>query len=523
MELHDLGKTDPAGGHPQTIRDVLAIVFRHRKLMALSFVGILLAATLVALLQPSRYQAQMKILVKRERIDPVVSSQASNILPLPAAVTEEELNSEVELLKSKDLLEKVVLACGLEKGSDSSLPASPSKAEARERGIAIERAVHALDKQLTVEVVTKTNLIGVEYESSDSELAARVLSTLASLYLEKHVIVARPPGTLGFFQQETERYRTELAAAEGHLVDFTRDGTVSARLEKEAVLQKLADFEAAEQQMQQAIGETQQRIKILETQASSTAPRMVTQVRNSDDGILLSSLRSTLLSLELKRTELLQKFEPGYRLVTEVDAQIAQTRSALAAAESSRLHDETTDQDPTYAWVKEELAKAKTDLAGFQAKAEVASRTVRAYREDAQALGQKEIVQEDLLRTARVGEDNYMRYLQKTEEARISEALDRRGIINVAIAEAPTAPSLPSNQRHLIVLMGALLATLACVGIAFVADYLDPTFRTADEVRTYLDIPVLASMSSSPKNGNHGSFSPIPSTRSSARTDQAQV
>jgi uncharacterized protein involved in exopolysaccharide biosynthesis len=250
---------------------------------------------------------------------------------------------------------------------------------------------------------------------------------------------------------------------------------------------------------------------------------MVTQVHNSDDGVLLSGLRSTLLTLELKRTELLEKFEPGYRLVREVDAQIAQTRAALAAAEQSKLHDETTDQDPTYAWVRAELAKARTDLAGLQAKAEVASRTVRGYRENARVLGQREIVQEDLLRTVKVGEDNYMLYLQKTEEARISEALDRRRIINVAIAEAPTAPSLPSNRRYFTVLMGALLATLMSVGIAFTSEYVDSTFRTPDEVSTYLNIPILASMPSMPKNGKHGSLSSVPQSRSSDGAQQARV
>jgi uncharacterized protein involved in exopolysaccharide biosynthesis len=520
MEIHNFGNNDAAGDHSPTIRDLLAIVFRHHKLMALSFVGILLGATLVALLQPSRYQAQMKILVKRERIDPVVTPQASTSLPVAAAVTEEELNSEVELLKSKDLLKEVVLACGLEGRSNSTLPKSPSRPEAPEQRIAIEQAVRVLEKQLKVDVISKTNLIGVEYESADSRLAAQVLSTLGNLYLEKHVVVHRPPGTLDFFEQETERYRKGLADGEAHLVDFTNDGTVSARLEKEAVLQKLAEFEAAGWQTRQTIGETQHRIKTLEAQESSTATRIVTQVRNSDDGVLLSGLKSNLLSLELKRTELLEKFDPGYRLVREVDAQIAQTRSALAAAEKSKLRDETTDQDPTYGWVRAELAKARTDLAGLQAKAEVDSRTVRAYRENARVLAQKEIVQEDLLRTVKVGADNYTLYLQKKEEARISEALDRRRIINVAIAEAPTASSLPSNRRYLTALMGILLATLMSIGVALVAEYVDSTFRTPGEVRLYLNIPVLASM---PKNGKHGSLSSVPQSGASAGAQQVPV
>jgi uncharacterized protein involved in exopolysaccharide biosynthesis len=517
MEIHNRGNNGAAEDRSRTLRDFLSIVFRHKELMALSFVGIVLGATLVAVLQPSRYQAQMKILVKRERIDPVVTPQASTISPVAVPVTEEDLNSEVELLKSQDLLEKVVLDCGLERKSNSTSAKSDPTFEAPEHGIAIEKAVRVLKKQLKVDVVKKTNLIGVEYESADSRLAAQVLSTLGNLYLEKHVVVHRPPGTLDFFEQEAERYRKELADGEAHLAGFTSDGTVSARLEKEAALKSLADFEATERQTQQAIGEAQQRIKILEAQASSLPPRMVTQVRNSDDGLLLSGLRSTLLNLELKRTELLEKFEPGYRLIREVDTQIAQTRSALAEAEKAKLREETSDQDPTYGWVSAELAKARTDLAGLQAKAEVASRTVRAYRENARVLGQKEIVQEDLLRTVKVGEDNYMLYLQKTEEARISEALDRRRIINVAIAEAPTAPSLPSNQRYSTVLMGALLATLTSVGMAFLSEYVDSTFRTPDEVRMYLNIPVLASMPSMPKNGKNGSLPSIRRNGSSTK------
>ena len=50
-------------------------------------------------------------------------------------------------------------------------------------------------------------------------------------------------------------------------------------------------------------------------------------VRNSDNPQLLEQLKSTLLNLELKRTDLLTKYEPTYRLVQEVDQQIADAKS----------------------------------------------------------------------------------------------------------------------------------------------------------------------------------------------------
>jgi uncharacterized protein involved in exopolysaccharide biosynthesis len=495
-----------------TPRDVLAIVFRHRRLIVNSFLGILCGAILVAVLQPHRYEAGMKILVKRERSDPVATSEGSAQPQAGFEVTEEELNSELELLKSRDLLEKIVLACDLPHHQNDwpwsqRLAANRAHAEpgSPEENTQIARAVVALQKQLKVEVVKKTNLIVVRYESRDPELAARVLTTLANQYLEKHVAVHRPPGAFDFFHQESEQYRKGLSDAEARLVNFSHAGTVvSAQLQKEVALQKLAEFEATQGQTEASIADTQQRIAYLEQQAASIPDRIVTQVRKSDDGTLLSQLRSNLLALELKRTALLEKFEPSYRPVQELGVEIAQTRAALTEAEKSQLREETTDRAPTYDWVTEELAKAKADLAGLRARAKVNAQTLASYQRNAQLLGRQEIVQNDLLRTVKATEGNYLFYLRKEEEVRMSEALDRRRILNVAVAEAATVPSLPSNRRSATVIAGLLLAIVTSVGLAFVSEYLDPTFRTPDELRSFLNVPVLAAMPGNGRNGKYG-------------------
>ena len=123
--------------------------------MVLSFSGILLGAILAAVLQPNRYEAGMKILVKRERVDPVVTAEASALPQFALGVTEEEINSEVELLKSRDLLEKVVLACDLQhQQSDSAWSrvlaaiSVHTGATTPERDTKIARAVRTLEKEL---------------------------------------------------------------------------------------------------------------------------------------------------------------------------------------------------------------------------------------------------------------------------------------------------------------------------------------------------------------------------------------
>ena len=60
------------------------------------------------------YQASMKILVRRGRADAPVSSGENAPLDLThLAVTEEELNSEVELLRDTDVLKRVVEDTGI--------------------------------------------------------------------------------------------------------------------------------------------------------------------------------------------------------------------------------------------------------------------------------------------------------------------------------------------------------------------------------------------------------------------------
>ena len=92
---------------PPTLRDWAAIGFRHARLMAFCFLFIFGAAILVTLFTPRQYEAELKILVKGERADPVVTPEKEAVMSRPD-VTEQDVNSEVELLKSRDLLEKVL-------------------------------------------------------------------------------------------------------------------------------------------------------------------------------------------------------------------------------------------------------------------------------------------------------------------------------------------------------------------------------------------------------------------------------
>jgi len=115
MTDHDFGLVNRTQVFSFTLRDFVAIGFRHKRLLVLCFSGLLLGTVLATVLIPPKYQAVTKILVKRERVDPVVTSQRSDPMQVKEDVGEEELNSEIELIESDDVLRQTVIANGLQK------------------------------------------------------------------------------------------------------------------------------------------------------------------------------------------------------------------------------------------------------------------------------------------------------------------------------------------------------------------------------------------------------------------------
>jgi uncharacterized protein involved in exopolysaccharide biosynthesis len=444
------------------------------------------AASIAVLLQPKTYEAQMKILVKRERVEPVVSADPDLPTQARTDVTEAELNSEVELLRSRDLLEQVAVASGLPGGESNTAGGRDS----------LPRVVQRLQSNLTIDPIRGSNLIKLTYRASDPVQAERVLAELAKLYPEKHLALHRPPGAYEFFTEQVERFRKELSAAEAKLLNFGRqEKVVSAELEKQNTLQRLAEFEAALEQAKGSIADSTRRIAQLEQETSLTPTRQTTQIRTAAYGELIGQLKSKILALEVKHAEMLRKFAPSYPPAVEVEQELNQSRAALARVEQSPATEETTDQNPTHQWLRSELARVKTERAASVARAAALSQSVAMYREKARRLEETGVEQQTLTRAMKSAEENYLLYRRKQEEALISDALDRTRIVNVVIAEAPTVPAQPSNiPAQWLLALAALIAAMIGTSMTYVLDFLNPYLRTPDEVESALDVPVLATI-----------------------------
>src|SRR5262249_31787845 len=158
------------------------------------------------------------------------------------------------------------------------------------------------------------------------------------------------------------------------------------------------------------------------------------------------------------------------------DRQIDQAKEAVAQEAQHPLRDETSDQNMHFEWAKSELEKASVQASALQERQRAARQQTIAYQNVAEKLGADAITQEHLLGNEKTALENYLLYVKKQKEARMNDALDEQGIVNVAVAEWPVVPVLPVMSVPMVLALGFLAAGAAGTTAAFVADYIDPSF-----------------------------------------------
>ena len=460
-----------------TIAGLVAAVRRQSRFIAICFMALATGVIAAVLTAKPMYDGRMKLLVKQDRTDSVVSGAAESG-SAREELTEADLLSQAELLRAADLLENVAKKTGLAERIAAN--------EGEDYPAALAKAIKSLREDLSVTPLKRTWLIDVGYRAEDPALTRRVLDTLSQLYLEKHLALLRPSGTYHFFAEQAALARKELEDARERLAEFSRThNVVSAAREKDAVLQQLSQFDAMRNEAQAMLAGTSQQLSTLSTQLSSVPAQHTAQVRTIEGTAAVQDVQSRLLSLELKRAELLQRFTPGYRGVVEVEEQIRETRAALEAARKAPVREETIADNPTRQWLDTERARVAAENAAVQARLRALSGTVGAYRAQAQRLNAQDAQQQDLERRVKEAEEKYLLYARKQEEARISDELDKTRIANVVVAQAPAvaleAERSPSLASLPLLLIASLFISLA---LAIAWDTIVRVLTTREDVAT---------------------------------------
>jgi uncharacterized protein involved in exopolysaccharide biosynthesis len=478
LTVREHGQPNNPAGHAMTgidgrdtvsFGEIYGVFLRRKWQIAGSFLLIAAITVGYTLRLPKQYQSQMKILVKNERPEMIVSADGADGPSYHAEVSETEINSEIELLNGANLLQRVVIKCGLEKVEAGARKAAPETLP-----VAIELATARLRHNLIIAPVRKANIIQIDYLSPDPHQSAAVLRQLAECYLEEHLKVHGMPGTYQFFASQAERYRNDLKQAETDLERFRQQNSiVMLAQQKEAMLKQAADSEAGLMQADAAIGEYTYRIADTARQLAATPARIKTQNRALPNQYTVEHLSSMLADLQNRRTQLLAKFRPDDRLVLEADKEIADTQVSLDKAGAQTYSEQSSDVNPVHQTLEIALAKEQSELAGVKARRQTLALQAENYRYQLRVFGDATEGYDDLTRTQKRAEENYLLYAKKAEEARIAESLDRQKIANVAIAEPPTEPHLPAKPNvRLNITLGMMLGAFLSIGMAFGMEYL---------------------------------------------------
>ena len=462
-----------------TRRELAARVFRQRTIAVVCFLLVVAGFVLSGQFTP-KYQAEMKILVRKQRVDPVVTTgQVSNPELQQMAVTDEEINSQVELLRNEDLLREVVLQAGLVPTGETN-------------PVAIAKAVRRLQTHLTVAPVTKTNLISARFQGTSPEQARLVLATLAKFYLARQSDAPDRDFQVSFFDQQVKAHLHALEAAQDKLAAFTRQtGVVSADLQRDLTLRQLNDTKGEHLETQAAIADAQAREIAIASEMVHQPQRISTDSSLSDNPQLLNQLKGTLLNLQLQRQQLLAKYDEHYRLVQDVDRQIATAQLMLDAQTQAPVRLNASGINPTRLALEGDLSKVRAELSGLRAKDAQLTTSTAGLKTSAEDLTDKDISQDALLRDVKTEKDQYQLYVDKLEQARMTTALDKNGILNVVVVQPAATPALRENPVPAVLAATLFTGGILSLGAAFLFDLFDPTIRTGAELMDVLQLPVL--------------------------------
>ena len=229
METMEMGTSEL----PRTsLRDFLRVLFKRKTQILLFFAVTFITVAVGTFMVKPTYQAVAQILVKlgRENIY-VPASGSSN--PVINFNREEQINSEIEILKSRSLAMEVLHSLGPAAvyediaNEPSGIRAAILPSKGSERTPAEKALLQDAEEALDVQGIKKSNVIEVSFKHTDPETAATVANKLSNLFLDRHLSVHKTPQSYEFFQQQSEFLKNQAQQGRSTACRSSRKNTIS--------------------------------------------------------------------------------------------------------------------------------------------------------------------------------------------------------------------------------------------------------------------------------------------------------
>ena len=474
---------------PAQIRTVFYVIRKHKWKILTLFLSTVITVTVGSLLATPIYRASSKLLVKLGREDVYISPAGdSRTLIDYSGGPDQKINAEIAILESNTLVIELVNRIGANRLFD--FPDRTLKGLFFKEGILkkhekremppFEAIYKSVQGSLEVSSIPKSNVIDVSFEWPDPVISANVVNTLVDLFMLQHVKVHTNPQTYDLLKAQAEKWEKELRKSEKDLETFKRRHSItSLPQQKTMLLGKLSEMESQRRGTESEIHETAEMISILQSQLSKLDTKVQLEQRVDKQSTTLAALKAKLVDLELQGLK----------------EEIARVKHMIAEEEKKEQVVVVSGKSPIRQSLEGDLLKASARLEALKAKEKNQELQVASYQEKLKTLDGLEKQIKELERQVAINEENYKLYLTKFEEARISESMDQQKIANISIIEPATPPLRPIKpKKRLNVLIGGFLGLFAGIGMAFLIEFINPVFRTREDVDQFLALPVLATL-----------------------------
>jgi uncharacterized protein involved in exopolysaccharide biosynthesis len=468
-----------------SILNFLTIIFKHKRKIILVFIAIVGVVIIRTFTQKPVYEANSSLIVKMLKDDSSRPAMGLGNSNLSLTLSQDEMiNTEIQILTGRELAEKVIASIGIEK-------LYPDMArEAGKKADLMDQAAMAFEKNLKVVGVRKSNVVNINFQNSDPELAAKAVNLLVDAFKEKRLALHSDPQSF-FIGTQLAAFQKKLRTSEKNLQEYQQNNNVfSLQEQRSLLLKQRTDFDSAYKLASDTIKELTKKITSIKSQLKYITNNNTLYTHTDRDKIIIDA-KGRLLELQLKEQELHRKYTDTNRLVIDAKREVEIVNKFLKEQEEGIIGKVKTG-NPVYQNMEIDLLRAEADLNSQMARANSLKTHLLEMDREIAALDMSEGKIQNLKRELEIDEKNYKTYADRNEDARISDAMNQLKLSNISVIEAAVAPVNPIRpKKRLNLLLGVVFGIIGSLSCAFVSEKMAQTFTDPESVERYLDLPVL--------------------------------
>jgi polysaccharide biosynthesis transport protein len=465
--------------------DIIPMLYRRRWIAVATFVIVAAAVTAYTLTATRIYEAHAELLLE-EKPSIVTFAGAGESAGDPKGY----LETQHRILRSRSLARRVIDELDLWKNPafastqretstgafvkgwwDTPRTSSPTNANGDEK-ITETVAIDRMLSNLTVLPVRDTRIIEVRYESTDPEVAARIVNALTSAYIKQNLEArshASKEASVWLTEQLAEQ-RRKVETSELSLQKYRERGnSLSLDAGQNIVVQRLNALNSSVTQAKtDRIAIESLYRQLAASQSDPVALDTFPQIRSNS---VVGEIRARLANLRRDRMQFSGTLGAKHPEMVRLETAINLAERELAA-EVAKTVDSVRQEYVAAASKEKELTVA-----------------LDSQKASALALNRQGIEYGVLLREVESNRQIYQSLLQRANEIAVSSNLQGNNIEIVDAAEVPRAPVRPNTRANLLI--GLLISAILALGVALVFEAIDDRIQTPADVKYNLRIPFL--------------------------------